>query len=105
MQTQWAKANIRSETKDTPLGSQGGQLFPLSEGSDLNWGGLFKPISKLGAAPSCCARSVSIKALRVCQFIEEGFKAQDSSHNTTQHAIMTMLSLSQPGYLLMGSRG
>lgn len=36
MQTQWAKANIRSETKDTPLRSQGGQLFPLSKGSDLN---------------------------------------------------------------------
>lgn len=36
MQTQWAKANISSETKDTPLRSQGGQLFPLSEGSVLN---------------------------------------------------------------------
>lgn len=36
MQTQWAKANIRSETKDTPLRSHGGQLFPLSKGSDLN---------------------------------------------------------------------
>lgn len=36
MQTQWAKANIRSETKDSLLRSQGGQLFPLSGGSDLN---------------------------------------------------------------------
>lgn len=36
MQTQWAKANISSETKDTALRSQEGQLFPLSKGSDLN---------------------------------------------------------------------
>lgn len=29
MQTQWAKANIRSETKDTPLRSRGGAALPI----------------------------------------------------------------------------
>lgn len=67
MQTQWTKANIRSETKDTPLRSRGGEVI-LTEG-------LFKPISKLGAVLCCCVRWVMIKALRVHLFIEEGCKA------------------------------
>lgn len=74
MQTQWAKANIRSETKDTPLRSQrGDSSFYLRE--VILTEGLFKPISKLGAVLSCCVRWVMIKALRECLFIEEGCKA------------------------------
>lgn len=69
MQTQWAKANIRSETKNTPLRSQGGQLFLLSEGSDLN-GGTFKPIRKLRLRSVAGVHWIMIKA-----FLEEGCKA------------------------------
>lgn len=55
MQTQWAKANIRSETKDTPLRSRGGSSSHYLREVILTEG-LFKPISKLGAALSCwCA--------------------------------------------------
>lgn len=78
MQTQWTKANIRSETKDTPLRSRGGgggcnsshylREVILTEG-------LFKPICKLGAVLCCCVRWVMIKALREHLFIEEGCKA------------------------------
>lgn len=47
MQTQWAKANIKSETKGTPLVSQGGQCFHYLREVVLT-GGLFRPIRKLG---------------------------------------------------------
>ena len=62
MQTQWAKANIRSETKDTPLRSQGGRLFPLSKEVILT-GELFKPTSKLGAVLCSFVSCFVIKAV------------------------------------------
>lgn len=111
MQTQWAKANISSETKNTPFRSLGGNFSHYLREVFLTEG-LFKAMSKLGAVPSCwCAPGHDQSLESVCVFTEERCKAEDSSHNTTwgwlrtEHAIMTMLSLSQPGLLLMGSRG
>lgn len=113
MQTQWAKANIRSETKNTPVRSQGGN-FPHYLREVFLTEGLFKAMSKLGAELSrWCApgHDQRPECECVCVFTEAGCKAEDSRHNTTrgrlrsEHAIMTVLSLSRPGLLLMGSGG
>lgn len=93
MQTQWAKANIRSETKDTPVRSQGGGNSSYYLREVILTEGLFKAISKLGAVLCCCVCRVMIKALRVCLFTEEGCKAQGSSHNMTHHGAGLALSL------------
>lgn len=98
MQRQWEKANIRSETKDTPVRSQGG-ISSYYLGEVILTGGLFKATSKLGAVLSCCVHQVMIKALRVCLFKEEGCKAPGSSHNMTDHgAGLALNMLSWPCY-------
>lgn len=98
MQRQWAEANIRSETKDTPVGSQRGiSSYYLGEVILIHT--LFKAISKLGVVLSCCVHQVMIKALTVCLFTEEGCKASGSSHNMTRHRAGLALSmLSWPCY-------
>lgn len=58
MQTQWSKSNIRSETKDTPLRSLGGNSSHYLREVILT-GGVFKPISKLVAAGVCLGHDQS----------------------------------------------
>lgn len=95
MQTQWAKANIRSETKDTPVRSQGGSSSYYLRELILT-GGLFKAISKLLPVHELLRVSGHDQSLESRLFTEEGCKAKQSQHDTppgwvsTEDAVMTI---------------
>lgn len=95
MQTQWAKANIRSETKDTPVRSQGGSSSYYLRELILT-GGLFKAISKLLAVHELLRVSGHDQSLESRLFTEEDCKGKQSQHDTplgcvsTEDAVVTI---------------
>lgn len=111
MQTQWAKANIRSETKDTPVRSQGGSSSYYLRELILT-GGLFKAISKLLPVHELLRVSGHDQSLESRLFAEEGCKGKQSQHDTplgwvrTEDAIIIIFfSSSKAECFLIESKG